>query len=109
MVPTILRNLTSNAVKFTRKGGLVEFSSARRNSSVEISVRDSGIGIPASKIKQMFTLEKTRSSEGTAGESGTGLGLLVCQEFLQLNRGKIEVSSKPGYGSTFTISLLVKE
>lgn len=105
MLHTIRRNLTSNAIKFTGKGGGVEFTSERRNSCIEISVRDSGIGIPASKLKDLFSLEKTSSSKGTDGESGTGLGLLVCKEFLQMNQGNIEVSSKPGYGSTFTISL----
>lgn len=109
MVHTILRNLTSNAIKFTGTGGEVEFSALQKDSNVEISIKDSGIGIPGSKLKNLFSIEKSKSSRGTAGEAGTGLGLLVCKEFLQLNHGKIEVSSVPGSGSTFTITLPVSK
>ncbi|HER08564.1 MAG TPA: PAS domain S-box protein [Bacteroides sp.] len=105
MVHTILRNLTSNAIKYTPSGGKVTLDASEKNGSVEVSVSDTGVGISEEKIKTLFSLEKGKSTAGTAGETGTGLGLLVCEEFLSLNRGKIRVTSQPGRGSTFTITL----
>ncbi len=105
MVHTILRNLISNAIKFTEVGGSVKFTTKKYKNRVSISVKDSGIGISEEKIKTLFSLEKSKCTIGTSGETGTGLGLLVCKEFLQLNEGKIGVTSKSGYGSTFTITL----
>lgn len=105
MVHTILRNLTSNAIKFTETGGAVVFASDRKKALASISITDSGVGIPEAKIKNLFSLEKNKSTQGTFGETGTGLGLLVCQEFLNMNHGKIGVTSTLGTGSVFTISL----
>ncbi len=105
MVHTILRNLTSNAVKFTDIGGVINFSAKEIDNHVSISVKDSGIGIPEEKLKSLFSIEVSKTTMGTSGESGTGLGLLVCKEFLQLNHGEIGVTSTPGSGSTFTITL----
>ncbi|MFO7935264.1 MAG: PAS domain-containing sensor histidine kinase [Bacteroidales bacterium] len=105
MIHTVLRNLASNAIKYTSHGGTVTFSASDKNDHVEISVIDTGVGISGEKIRTLFSLEKGKSTAGTAGETGTGLGLLVCDEFLSLNKGKIRVSSQPGSGSTFTITL----
>ncbi|MCK5136411.1 MAG: PAS domain-containing sensor histidine kinase [Bacteroidales bacterium] len=105
MLHTILRNLVNNAIKFTGERGQVTFSAIKQNGFVDISIKDSGVGIPEDKIKALFSFEKSKSTAGTAGETGTGLGLLVCQEFLILNNGKIRVTSLPGAGSTFIITL----
>lgn len=107
MVHTILRNLISNAIKFSEVGGRVSFSAVKNGTRTAISIQDSGIGIPDDKIKTLFSLEKSKCTQGTAGETGTGLGLLVCKEFLLLNHGDIGVKSTPGTGSTFTITLPV--
>lgn len=72
---------------------------------IDISVSDTGIGMEEEKVKTLFSLEKGKSSPGTSGELGTGLGLLVSYEFLKLNKGEFRVNSKLGEGSTFTISL----
>jgi two-component system sensor histidine kinase/response regulator len=105
MIHTVLRNLASNAIKYTSFGGRITFSASEHNGQVDISVSDTGVGITEDKIKTLFSVEKGKSTAGTAGETGTGLGLLVCDEFLALNNGKIIVSSQPGSGSTFTITL----
>jgi signal transduction histidine kinase len=105
MLNTILRNLTSNAIKFTTPGGTVDFSTSVEDDMVNLTVKDSGVGIPEEKMKTLFSLEKGKSTTGTVGETGTGLGLLVCNEFLDLNKGSIKVESIPGKGSSFTISL----
>jgi two-component system sensor histidine kinase/response regulator len=105
MLQTVLRNLVANAVKYTSEGGTISVSGSQGEDHVEISVEDTGVGIPEEKIKTLFSVEKGRSTPGTAGETGTGLGLLVCHEFLELNKGSIRVKSKPGKGSVFTVSL----
>lgn len=109
MIHTVLRNLTSNAVKYTSPGGKITFTASDNKGVVEVGVTDTGVGISEEKIKTLFSLEKGKSTAGTAGETGTGLGLLVCEEFLALNGGKIQVSSKPGKGSTFTVVLPASE
>ena len=105
MVKTIIRNLVSNAIKFTNEGGSIIFSTIQENSTVNIMVRDTGIGMPEEKIKTLFKLEDVNSTAGTAGETGTGLGLIICKEFVEKNSGLLVVSSQPGSGSTFTIIL----
>jgi len=109
MLNTILRNLVANAIEYTREGGNVTIRGERIDSRVDISVTDTGVGMPEEKIKNLFSLEKGKSTPGTAGETGTGLGLLVCYEFLELNKGYFRIKSEPDKGSTFTISLPVKE
>jgi len=106
MIETVLRNLISNAVKFTRKDGKVIIKYRRSdNGTIEVSVTDNGIGIPENDIKKLFKMEEKVSSQGTDGEASTGLGLLLCKEFVEKHGGKIWVESELGKGSTFTFSL----
>ncbi|MEQ8548660.1 MAG: tetratricopeptide repeat-containing sensor histidine kinase [Cyclobacteriaceae bacterium] len=100
----ILRNLVNNAVKFTKAGGTVDIKAHRSaKNEIEISVADSGIGIPKEKQNKLFDLGNFYSLNGTAGEKGTGLGLMLCHEFLKLNKAEIEVESELDKGSVFTV------
>ncbi|WP_273445412.1 sensor histidine kinase [Neolewinella agarilytica] len=101
---TILRNLVSNAIKFTPEGGSVSIGTESQGDKVFITVNDTGTGISAEKMKQLFTLEKT-SEPGTAGEKGTGLGLTLVKELAELNKGSLAVSSEPLRGSEFRVGL----
>jgi len=105
MLNTVIRNIAGNAVKYTGQDGNVTFTAATNDSQITIAVSDDGIGMPESKIETLFQLEKMNSTAGTSGESGTGLGLIVCHEFMKKNRGSIEVESTPGKGSTFKLYL----
>ena len=104
---TIFRNLLNNAIKFTEPDGKILIKASKDSASHEavIQVIDSGVGIPKDKIKQLFDLNKHVSSKGTFGESGLGLGLQLVYDFVQLNKGSINVESEEGKGSTFTVRL----
>ncbi len=104
MVNTIIRNLLGNALKFTDKGS-VSVVIKTQNKYQEISVIDSGVGIPEDKLKRLFDIGQSRSTWGTRGEKGTGLGLLICKEFIERNGGKLTINSKQGAGTTFTFTL----
>lgn len=103
-VNTVVRNLISNAIKFTKPGGTITLDVEVKNSHVVVSVRDTGIGMSAEVIGQLFRLDKKYSTKGTENEKGTGLGLILCKEFIERNGGQIAVDSEPGKGSIFTIS-----
>ncbi|MFH0758382.1 MAG: PAS domain-containing protein [Bacteroidota bacterium] len=105
MLHTILRNLIANAIKYTFEGGKITLSATRKEKHVEIHVNDTGLGMTEDKIKTLFSIDKAESTPGTSGENGTGLGLLVCYEFLEMNNGFMKVQSEPGEGSTFTVTL----
>jgi signal transduction histidine kinase len=106
MFDTIIRNLVSNAIKFTPTGGKVIISADKKNDqSVEINVIDSGIGIPDEMKSKLFSVSEKTSRKGTNGEPSTGLGLLLCKEFIEKHKGKIRVASEQGKGSTFTITI----
>jgi signal transduction histidine kinase len=106
MIETVLRNLLSNAVKFTRMDGKVIVKSGQPdNDTIEISVADNGVGIPEKDVGRLFKIEEKVSTQGTDGESSTGLGLLLCKEFIEKHGGKIWVESKKNEGSTFYFSL----
>lgn len=109
MVNTIIRNLVSNAIKFTEEGGNISIETNDRNNRIYITIRDTGTGMSKETLKNLFNLEKFESTQGTSGESGTGLGLIVCKEFVNLHGGDIEVESKIGEGSAFTFSLPTDE
>ncbi len=104
MVNLILRNLISNAIKFTNENGEVVISSKVKGENVEISVTDTGIGIPSDVLPKLFQNTSHISTYGTNHEKGSGLGLLLCKEFVEINGGKIWVESKLGEGTTFTVS-----
>ena len=93
MVETILRNLLSNAVKYSKNGGEVHVFSKSDNNLLEVTVSDSGLGIPTDKLNSLFDLGVHNSTRGTAGEKGIGLGLVLCKEFVEKNRGTIRVES----------------
>lgn len=105
MTDTILRNLISNAIKFTQKNGTITIYSKETNDSVEISVKDTGIGMDPKRIESLFKVDEQHSLRGTEDEPGTGLGLILCKEFAEANNGKIRVESSLGIGTTFTFSL----
>jgi len=102
---TILRNLVNNALKFTPEGGEISISEEKQGDTVAIKIKDNGIGISKDKLNSLFKMDGKKSSYGTAGEKGLGLGLQLVYEFVELNNGKIEVDSEEGKGTQFTISL----
>ena len=105
MLNTVLRNLLSNAVKFSGTGDTVLVDAQRKNGTVQVSVRDTGIGMNQDDLSRLFALDQVRSQTGTQGERGSGLGLILCQEFVQKHGGRIWVQSSPNQGSTFTFTL----
>ena len=104
MIQLVLRNLVSNAIKFTPNNGTVQVSTAVNNNMVVVYVQDNGIGISQPNLTKIFE-KKYYSTNGTANEAGTGLGLMLCKEFLEKNGGDITVSSIEGKGSTFIFKL----
>jgi two-component system, sensor histidine kinase and response regulator len=101
-----LRNLTSNALKFTNEGGKVTISAKPfEEKFVQISVNDTGIGMDEATLDKIFRIDSKHSTKGTQGESGTGLGLLLCKEFAEKNDGSISVESIPEVGTTFKVLL----
>lgn len=105
MLRTILRNLISNAIKFTNTGGEISIKAEASPENVTISVSDNGIGIAPKDMKKLFKMTEVISTSGTANEKGTGLGLLLCQEFVEKHGGKIWVESEEGKGSIFNFTL----
>jgi len=105
MLHTIIRNLLSNAIKFTPTGGKIEITSQIKENKLEISIMDTGVGIRAEDIDKLFRIDVSHSTYGTEKEKGTGLGLLLCKEFIEKNNGNIGVDSKEGQGSRFYIQL----
>jgi PAS domain S-box-containing protein len=107
MINSILNNLLSNAVKFTNRNGTVTVSAKEiEDQMIEISFRDTGVGMPKSIVKKMFKVGEKTGRKGTEGELSTGLGLLLCKEFIDKNGGKIWVESEEGAGSTFYFTVL---
>ena len=106
MLETILRNLVSNAVKFTpEKGRIVISASNCQDGQTEIAISDSGIGIPAELKSKLFIINEKTGRVGTAGEASTGLGLLICKEFVEKLGGRIWAESEEGKGSTFRFTV----
>jgi PAS domain S-box-containing protein len=105
MLRSVIQNLILNAIKFTQMEGLVNISSDEKDGFVEVSVQDTGIGIDPEKSSKLFNFETIFTTNGTAGEKGTGLGLPLCKEFVERNGGKIWIESELGKGSKFTFTL----
>ncbi len=105
MLDTILRNLISNAIKFTNRNGLVNVYAESNQSYVTITVSDNGVGISPTEINKLFDLSQKITSVGTENEKGTGLGLLLCKEFVEKHNGKIWVESQLGKGSDFKFEI----
>lgn len=108
ILKSVIRNLVSNALKFTYKGGKITLSAkSLGNNTVEIAVSDTGIGMSPEMIQNLFRIDVQTNRKGTEGEPSSGLGLILCNDFIQLHGGKIWVESEEGIGSTFYFSLPV--
>jgi len=107
MVTSVIQNLVSNALKFTHMHGegVVTIDAKKRDDFIDIYIQDTGLGMNLGQIESLFEPKLTVSFKGTAGENGTGLGLVLCKRFVDLNKGEISVTSKEGVGSTFIVSL----
>ncbi len=105
MVETIFRNLLSNAIKFTPHNGEICLRSMIQDGKINCSVTDNGIGMDEEILGSLFHPDRAQSRPGTEGEKGTGLGLLVCREFVHLMQGELKVESVMGSGSTYCFSL----
>jgi len=106
MINTVMRNLINNAIKYTNEGGIITISVKELDDTNEISVTDNGIGMDSDTIELLFITDLKRNRrEGTKGEKGTGLGLILCKEFVWKHQGTIWAESEPGKGSTFKFTL----
>jgi two-component system, sensor histidine kinase and response regulator len=105
MVKTILRNLINNAIKYTNINGEITINASELKQFVEVTVKDNGIGISAENQKKLFQIDTFHSTPGTHDEKGTGLGLLLCKEFVELHGGNIRIESEAGKGSRFAFTL----
>lgn len=109
LLDTILRNLISNAIKFTNENGHITLSACKKNNNIEFSIADDGVGMPAEKANNLFRNMINKSTTGTQKEQGTGLGLLICRDFVVMHNGKIWAKSQPGKGSTFYFTIPVRD
>jgi signal transduction histidine kinase len=105
MVKTILRNLISNAIKYTNVNGEIVINACELKKFVEVTVKDNGIGISDENLSKLFKIDSLHSTPGTHDEKGTGLGLLLCKEFVELHGGNIRIESEAGKGSKFAFTL----
>jgi signal transduction histidine kinase len=109
MLKTVLRNLISNAIKFSFAQSSIVISAEKQNSLLKLSISDSGVGMKPEDIDKLFRIDVHHSTKGTNAESGTGLGLLLCKDFVEMNGGSIKVESTFGEGTTFTIFLPMED
>lgn len=105
MIGTIIRNLLSNALKFTPQKGEISVTVVPKGDQVEISVMDTGVGIEKKVIEKLFKINNGFTTRGTENEKGTGLGLILCKEFVEKHGGEIAVESQPERGSRFYFSI----
>ena len=105
MTETILRNIISNAIKFTPEFGLILLSFENSGDDILVKVKDTGVGMDDKQISKLFKLDQTHSTIGTAGERGTGLGLMLCKELVEKQGGKIWIESTINSGTTFYFTL----
>lgn len=103
MIDTIIRNLLTNAIKFTLPNGIVEISAVENEHTIELSIKDSGVGIEPENLEHLFQIDNNYTRKGTANEHGSGLGLILCKDFIEKHGGSIRVESELGVGSTFTV------
>ena len=109
MIKAVFRNLISNAIKFTQQDGSINVFARKAKDSIIFSVSDNGIGIAPERLGKLFDIAQFHTTRGTQNEKGTGLGLLLCKEFIEKHGGKIWVESEPGKGSTFYFSIPYQE
>lgn len=105
MIDTVIRNLVSNSLKFTPAKGEIKLSVEDKDDFVEVLVADTGVGMSAEAVNNLFKIGVCVTTTGTEGEQGTGLGLILCKEFVEKNGGDIRVESKEGKGTTFFVTL----
>ena len=105
MLKSVLLNLMSNAIKFTDRGGIVKLNATREKDAVIVTVSDTGKGIQKDELQKLFVPGEVVKTMGTEGEQSTGMGLILCKEFIERNGGNIWAESEPGKGSTFYFSL----
>ena len=105
MIATVVRNLISNAIKFTRRGGKIKIALQDSPDSISFIIQDTGVGIKEDELKKLWGVENYYSTKGTDGEGGTGLGLILCKDFVEKHGGKISVESEVDKGSIFTFTL----
>lgn len=105
MLQSVFRNLLSNAIKFTPRGGKINISAGKKTTEAEVVVSDTGIGIKPEVMEKLFRLDETVSTSGTEGEPSTGLGLILCHEFIEKHQGKIWAESSYGNGSAFHFTI----
>jgi PAS domain S-box-containing protein len=109
MLQTVLRNLLSNSIKFTDKGGQIDLYAVQNQSNITITVSDNGVGIVPETLTKLFDISEKISSVGTSNEKGTGFGLSICKEFVKKHGGKIWVESEVGKGSNFIFTIPIVE
>jgi len=105
MIRTVIRNLISNAIKYTNQGGFIKISVNKEGKYCKISVSDNGIGISSENITKIFKIDESYTTVGTEREKGTGLGLILCKEFVEKNGGEINAKSESGKGSSFSFTI----
>lgn len=105
MIASVLRNLISNAIKFTYPGGIVRITAEQKAGEWSVSVQDNGIGMKKENIEKLFRIDQNYSTFGTQNEKGTGLGLILCKEFVEKHGGTIRVESQPYNGTTFCFTI----
>ena len=105
MIELVIRNLLSNAIKFTPSGGKISVSAKDDEKFLIVSISDTGVGIDPEDLPRLFQFEEFHTTTGTSGEPGTGLGLIICQEFIKKHGGEITIKSEIDKGSTFTFTL----
>ena len=105
MLAAVLRNLVSNAIKFTQPGGRISISAQQIKSEIEIAVADTGVGMPPDKVDDLFKLDRRTTTNGTAGERGSGLGLLLCRDLVERQGSGLTVESSLGLGTRFCFRL----
>lgn len=107
MILNVVRNLFSNAIKFTNEGGSIKITVKQTEDDIEISIQDTGVGISSKSLEKLFKIDMTKelSTKGTAGEKGSGLGLILCKEFVERSGGQIAVKSEIGKGSVFSFTI----
>lgn len=109
MLDTVIRNLINNSLKFTPSGGIIVIGAKQKDDLIEIWIKDSGIGISEDQIPHIFDFDNSKSHLGTKGEKGNGLGLLLCKQFIEQNRGGIWVESTINVGTTFRFTIPAAE
>jgi signal transduction histidine kinase len=105
MIETVLRNLINNAIKFTPENGFIEIDAEQTDNKVRITVRDTGVGISEEDVQNLFRIDSKVKRKGTNDEDGSGLGLILCKEFVQKNNGALWAKSTPGKGSSFSFTI----